>query len=216
MSTAAQVLASRANGALSQGPLSPETKAISSRNSLKLGIHAQSMIIPGEDPEALERLTTEYNDDYNPVGPVECAVLRGHPRRVDAQTLRPHRERRHQHRAAAHTETEFAVAAAFEQDAKSGNTLQRLFRRQKAGDKDWFEALKLLEKIQDSASTPNSKSANSPANSPPAKPPKPLPKLDPPTLGFVLTTDRNPSCNPLPRPVHNRPRRRSRTSGYRL
>jgi hypothetical protein len=151
MSTAAQVLASRANGALSNGPLSDATKAISSRNSLKLGIDAKSMIIPGEDPAELERLTAEYHDRYNPVGPVESAIL---TEAIRAEWLRKRYYRIENDvinmRAAAHTENEaFAVAAAFEQDAKSGNTLQRLFRRQKAADKDWFEALKLLEKIQD-------------------------------------------------------------------
>ena len=149
MGTPAQAAASRANGALSNGPRSAETKAVSSRNSLKLGIDAQAMIIPGEDPAVLEQLTAEYHDRYHPVGPCESAVLK---EAIRAQWLLDRYYRFENQvinmRAAAHTETEYAVGAAFDQDAKSGNTLQRLFRRQKAADKDWFDALQLLERLQ--------------------------------------------------------------------
>ena len=107
------------------------------------------MIIPGEDPEALELLTTEYNDHYKPVGPVESAVLQ---EAIRAEWMRKRYDRIETEvinmRAAAHTETEFVVGAAFEQDATSGNTLQRLFRRQKACDKDWVEAIRFLEDLQ--------------------------------------------------------------------
>src|SRR3954447_14403145 len=150
MATLAQAAASRANGALSNGPRSVETKAISSRNSLKLGIDAQAMIIPGEDPAALDQLTAEYHDRFQPVGPVETAILQ---QAVRAQWLRDRYYRIETQvinmRAAAHPEPEHAVAAAFDQDAKCGNALQRLFRRQKAADQDWFRALQLLEQIQD-------------------------------------------------------------------
>jgi hypothetical protein len=150
MGTPAQAAASRANGALSHGPRSAEGKAISSRNSLKLGIDAQSMIIPGEDPAELERLTAEYHEFYHPVGPIENAVL---TEAIRAQWLRQRFYRIETEvinmRAAAHSETEHPVAAAFDQDAKSGNTLQRLFRRQQAADHDWRNALQLLEQLQE-------------------------------------------------------------------
>jgi hypothetical protein len=44
-------------------------------NALKTGIDAQSQIITGEDPEALERLTTQYYDRYEPQGPEEVALI---------------------------------------------------------------------------------------------------------------------------------------------
>ena len=149
MGTPAQAAASRANGALSLGPRSAEGRATSSRNSLKFGIDAQAMIIPGEDPTELDRLTAEYHDRFHPVGPVESAVLK---EAIRAQWLRDRYYRIETEvitmRAAAHTETEHAVGAAFDQDARSGNTLQRLFRRRMAADKDWFSALQLLDQLQ--------------------------------------------------------------------
>jgi len=149
MGTPAQAAASRANGALSHGPRSAEGRATSSRNSLKLGIDAQAMIIPGEDPAELDRLTAEYHDRYQPVGPVESAVLK---EAIRAHWLRDRYYRIENEvinmRAAAHTETEHAVGAAFDQDAKSGNTLQRLFRRQQTADNHWRSNLHLLEQLQ--------------------------------------------------------------------
>jgi hypothetical protein len=150
MASPAQITASRANAQLSTGPRSVEGKAASSRNALKLGITAQSMIIPGEDPAALDRLNAEYHDRYQPVGPVECAVLK---EAVRAQWLRDRYYRIETDvinmRADAHPESKHAVAAAFDQDAKSGNALQRLFRRQQAADNDWRSALQLLEQLQE-------------------------------------------------------------------
>ena len=75
MASPAQITASRANAQLSTGPRSVEGKAASSRNALKLGITAQSMIIPGEDPAALDQLTADYRQQFQPVGPVETALL---------------------------------------------------------------------------------------------------------------------------------------------
>ena len=75
MATPAQIAASRASGQLSQGPNSVEGTAISSRNALKLGITAQSMIIPGEDQAEPDRLTAKYQEHFQPVGPVESALV---------------------------------------------------------------------------------------------------------------------------------------------
>jgi hypothetical protein len=44
-------------------------------NSLTTGIDAQSQIVPGENPETLERLTGEYYDRFVPQGPEECALI---------------------------------------------------------------------------------------------------------------------------------------------
>ena len=149
MASPAQVLASRANGQRSKGPRSVEGKAASSRNSLKLGITAKAIIIPGEDPADLARLTAEYHAHYQPVGPIEAALLENAVRaewmkhryyRLEAAVLNQ--------RIAAQPDNEYAIGAAFDQDAQSGNALQRLFRRQQAADRDWRDALQTLERMQ--------------------------------------------------------------------
>ena len=44
-------------------------------NALQTGIDAQSQIITGEDPEALDRLTSQYYDRFQPKGPEEAALI---------------------------------------------------------------------------------------------------------------------------------------------
>jgi hypothetical protein len=75
MATLKQIEANRRNSKLSTGPLSPEGKAAIRMNALKTGIDAQSHIITGEDPEALERLTAQYYERFQPQGPEEVALI---------------------------------------------------------------------------------------------------------------------------------------------
>jgi len=147
MASPAQITASRANGALSHGPVTSEGKSISSRNSLKLGIYSEALIIPGENLEDFEQLAAEYRDHYQPVGPAETGLLN---QAVHAQWM----QRRYfrieaaviNYRASSHPDPEHAVGAAYDDDHKHGNTLNRIFRRQQAAARDWREALQLLER----------------------------------------------------------------------
>jgi len=149
MASPAQITASRANGALSRGPLTSEGKSISSRNSLKLGIYSEALIIPGEDPADLNQLAAEYRDHYQPVGPAENELL---DQAIQAQWMKRRYFRIEaafiNYRAASHPDPEHAVGAAYDDDHKHGNTLNRIFRRQQAAARDWREALQLLERHQ--------------------------------------------------------------------
>ena len=62
----AQIAASRANGAKSRGPVTPDGKAISARNSLRHGILAQTAIIDSEDPGQLQLLFGELYETWDP------------------------------------------------------------------------------------------------------------------------------------------------------
>ena len=55
MASPAQIAANRANALLSTGPATSEGKAAVRLNAIKYGIHAESLIIPGEDPEEFEQ-----------------------------------------------------------------------------------------------------------------------------------------------------------------
>ena len=54
MSSERQIAANRANGALSEGPVTPEGKRRSSRNAVKSGIYTNAVLINGESPELYE------------------------------------------------------------------------------------------------------------------------------------------------------------------
>jgi hypothetical protein len=71
MATPAQVAANRANAQRSTGPRSAEGKSRSRFNALQHGVDANSIVIPGEDPEAYESLAADYRRQYHPGEPSE-------------------------------------------------------------------------------------------------------------------------------------------------
>jgi hypothetical protein len=75
MSSQAQIDANRLNSQNSTGPTSPEGKAASSLNALKSGIHAESHIIRGEDPDELEALTAAFLLHHRPADPNQLALV---------------------------------------------------------------------------------------------------------------------------------------------
>jgi hypothetical protein len=66
MASPAQITANRANALLSTGPATPETKSAVRHNAIKYGIHAKSLIIPGEDPEEFEAFKEFQLDAWRP------------------------------------------------------------------------------------------------------------------------------------------------------
>src|SRR5579883_2655363 len=69
MATANQIAANRSNAQKSTGPRTDAGKQITRLNALKSGLHAESHIVRGEDPEALAQLTAEYYAEFHPVTP---------------------------------------------------------------------------------------------------------------------------------------------------
>jgi len=70
MATQKQLEANRRNSQKSTGPISVAGKAASCMNALKTGIHAKSVIIPGEKAADLQQLIDEYYAAYQPSTPV--------------------------------------------------------------------------------------------------------------------------------------------------
>jgi hypothetical protein len=75
MATQSQIEANRRNAQKSSGPRSAEGKAVSCLNALKSGIDAQTHVIRGEDPEALEELALEYHHRFNPATPEQRMMV---------------------------------------------------------------------------------------------------------------------------------------------
>ena len=63
--------AARRNGAKSRGPKTEEGKLRSSQNSLQHGMHARTLILPGESQEEYDQLRDEYLEQFAPAGPAE-------------------------------------------------------------------------------------------------------------------------------------------------
>lgn len=71
----AQREASRNNGAKSNGPVTPEGKRQSSRNSLRHGMLTHTVVLDGEDPERFAELIAEFEDHLDPQNPIERAIV---------------------------------------------------------------------------------------------------------------------------------------------
>ena len=75
MATLKQIRANRLNAQNCTGPSSAEGQARSSWNALKSGIHAESEVLPWEDPAERAALRAEYHDHHQPCTPEERAMV---------------------------------------------------------------------------------------------------------------------------------------------
>src|SRR6266567_4459800 len=75
MSSQRQIDANRLNAQKSTGPSTPEGRAAVSLNSLKYGLYAETLILPGEDPAAFEALLDRLDAEHQPATPTEQAFV---------------------------------------------------------------------------------------------------------------------------------------------
>jgi hypothetical protein len=200
MSTLKQIEANRLNAQKSTGPTSAEGKAAVRFNALKSGIHAQSQVIPGEDPAVLALLIAEYYDRYQPATPEVRALvdtlitaewLQRRFRTLEAQIWRYNLE-------GLYTPVKgLDMAQVWDPGCEDFNRLQR---RIDAADRSYHRALAALQKIESRAPQPSERCEppDPPAPDPrPVTPDLPDPQLPPnqppaPEIGFV------PSIPPAP------------------
>ena len=203
MATLKQIQANRRNSKLSTGPASPEGKAAIRMNALQTGIDAQSQIITGEDPEALERLTARYYDRFQPQGPEEVALidtaissdwLLRRLRKTEAEIWdRPMTGRLENEQKWNKNPEPYRLAAAYQSDSK---LLERLQRRISAAERSLrasLETLARLRKVGQALSPGNSaqvlqapgSAGDLVAGAPPDPPPTPSKQNALPEIGFV-------------------------------
>ncbi len=133
----------------STGPRSAEGKAVSSRNALKSGIYARSeVVLPHENPDDLQTLTTEYYDRFAPADPEQrCLVdalisdewLLRRFRTIEAQLLARDMRRAYE------PDKKSPLGQAYERGAA---TLERLQRRVNTTRRNYNRSLELLNKLQ--------------------------------------------------------------------
>ena len=70
-----RLLANRQNSLHSTGPVTPEGKAISSRNSFRHGLTGTQIVMPGEDPAAYEELRQGMHNSFRPANVPEHALV---------------------------------------------------------------------------------------------------------------------------------------------
>jgi len=75
MRTLKQIAASRANGAKSKGPVTPEGKRNSSRNSTRQGMFADTLVLERENPAQFHELLNELLDEHEPSTPTQMMLV---------------------------------------------------------------------------------------------------------------------------------------------
>jgi hypothetical protein len=63
----AQLESNRRNGSLGRGPLTPETRAISAKNSLKHGLTGKGIVVPEGNREEIDRRIEAFTADMKPM-----------------------------------------------------------------------------------------------------------------------------------------------------
>jgi hypothetical protein len=75
MRTEAQIEASRTNGSKSQGPITEEGKAASSRNAIRHGLLSQTIVFQGESEERFHNHLDALVHEYEPQTETEMALV---------------------------------------------------------------------------------------------------------------------------------------------
>jgi hypothetical protein len=70
-----QIEASRRNGALSRGPLTPEGKAVTSRNAITHGLKARDVLLRHESPQQFEQLLNSNIARFAPQDDTEMRIV---------------------------------------------------------------------------------------------------------------------------------------------
>jgi hypothetical protein len=75
MATIKHIESARRNGALSRGPITPEGRAISSRNSLKHGLNSKKIfVLSNESASVFDELVANVNAEHNPQTALEIEI----------------------------------------------------------------------------------------------------------------------------------------------
>jgi hypothetical protein len=75
MSSINRILSSRANGALSKGPVSAEGKRRASKNATTHGLLARHIVMRDESPEGFEAVMTDHLDRLQPADGMEFGMV---------------------------------------------------------------------------------------------------------------------------------------------
>lgn len=145
MATDAQILANRANAALSTGPVTPEGKAAAARNSLSHGLSSNKFnVLPGENPDDFQALLDGLTQEYRPATPTEVFLVEEAARAqwklnriylLERDILSPDLDS---------DAPRSALAQAFSRDCAGPQLLLKLSRFEQSARRAWLKALEIL------------------------------------------------------------------------
>jgi hypothetical protein len=157
--TEAQKAASRANGAKSQGPVTAEGKAVSSRNALRHGLTAFHLALSNEDSVAFNLVLTDYMAEYNPTTPTQInlvermalaqwQIYRGWTAEVATLNIQVEANRSILEQRYTHFCHSVPTAHAIESALAKGGSLQHINRCLNRVNREYYQALRTLRELQ--------------------------------------------------------------------
>jgi hypothetical protein len=154
MATERQTLANRRNAAKSSGPRTPEGKAVACRNSLKHGLTADVLLLPGEERQAYEIHADEIANALQPVGAFEQRLAArivnllwrlNRAERVETGLFAQPRWLKEYQEGRSPTE---CLTLAFMREAGYGDTFSRLSRYEARLERAFYRTLHELQRLQ--------------------------------------------------------------------
>jgi hypothetical protein len=157
----ARAAASRANGAKSRGPKTPEGKARSARNALKHGMRAQQCIVlPGERASAFEAFEAALLAELAPEGALQAVLAQ----RVVAASWRLARAERIEAQLFVEARLDggspgLALGLALIRDGNGARAFDTLLRYRGSANAELWRALRTLKALQAEAAAPQAEQA---------------------------------------------------------
>ena len=206
MTSDARSEAARRNGAKSNGPKTPEGKAISSMNALRHGMTAKAILLTNENPLAYTKLAAAYYEKFQPADDIERDL-------VDEMVIAKWRQRRdwsneaalfdlemdHQTKKvdAQYTKIDHACryALAFKALADESTSIQLLTRYEAAHHRSFYKALAAFLQLRTQLapeptpdSGPDEVCETNPSDAPPPVAPSRRPTRSPNKTRFAKRT----------------------------
>ena len=149
----------RANGAQSHGPLTPEGRAQSAKNSVRHGLTAKAVVLPDESQEEFQKLLDAYVDQFQPATAIEydlvqsMAVARWRLNRIagietNLFSIEIAQQSARADEALTNLEPDDYLAWVFKNLANQGKTLPLLLRYEGTLSRTHDRAFKQLEHLQ--------------------------------------------------------------------
>ena len=199
MSSQRQIDANRLNAQKSTGPTTPEGRAAVRLNSLKYGLYAETLILPGEDPAAFEALLDRLDAEHRPATPTEEAFVsqiamatwrRARIQRMEAAFYKnKHKEFIGNDEWYRDLDDNGRLAVIALRDANSYRLLDSFSRQEARLDRAIKSAVNELRRCRTERSAPENADNDN---------------KDPGRIGFALQVDvettAQPDCPPIPAP----------------
>jgi hypothetical protein len=203
MSSDRRIQSSRANGAKSRGPVTPEGRARSSQNAIRHGFNAQTLVLGNESADEFEELLLIYIEYWQPADPIEMDLVeemvaaKWRQRRMWGVETAAYDLRMEQQEAKVAVDCINIHAAgrqciAIDSLINEANTVALYLRYESRMNRTYDRAFTRLEKLKNSQNEPNPDSEQNEPFGPNSEAQIEQSQPDPIVQGS------NPSCSPEP------------------